>query len=452
MKKNIIIFISLLLAATSCIERNPGHFQDISGVYFNNTSDAVTVSDSLDVTFVYTAGDVMEVPVKVQLLGRTAQEDRPVAITVSSDTPALGIADVGNTLIPEDKLPTGLGSLGDGVVDLAIQGRHLDLRAQGCLGKGNRHLAQNIHIVPLENGMALDENLYQQVTVGTAVGAHTALTPDTDALAVVHTGRDLDLDPIGAANLALALTGVAGGLDDLAPSGAGRTGGSGCHLHAHEILDGPDLAGAAALGTGLDDTVGAAAAGTCVAIFDPLGGNLLVTAKGCFLEGQLQPGYHIFTPAGIILGRSSAAAAATEDITEDVAQITEVAETVSAAVAAGAGAVVGIHSGMTELVIAGALLIVGQDFVGLTQFLELLLGGLVAGVPVRVILHGAFPVGLLYFISAGSLLDTQHLIVIAFVFCHMVTSISQEQDEFLRYIPQHQCESQLQWSPAGLQR
>ena len=63
MKKNIIIFISLLVAATSCIERNPGHFQDISGVYFNNTTGSMIVSDSLDVTFVYTAGDEMEIPV-----------------------------------------------------------------------------------------------------------------------------------------------------------------------------------------------------------------------------------------------------------------------------------------------------------------------------------------------------------------------------------------------------
>lgn len=114
MKKNIIIFISLLLASTSCIERNPGHFQDISGVYFNNTSDAVTVSDSLDVTFVYTAGDVMEVPVKVQLLGRTAQEDRPVAITVSSDNAVEGV----DFILPENPvIPAGAASM-DYVVTL----------------------------------------------------------------------------------------------------------------------------------------------------------------------------------------------------------------------------------------------------------------------------------------------------------------------------------------------
>ena len=91
MKKNIIILISLLIAATSCIERNPGHFQDICGVYFNNTSGSMLVTDSLDVTFVYTAGNQMEIPVKVQLLGRASQDDRPVEISVSSDNAVEGV-------------------------------------------------------------------------------------------------------------------------------------------------------------------------------------------------------------------------------------------------------------------------------------------------------------------------------------------------------------------------
>ena len=45
----------------------------------------MAVSDSLDVTFVYEAGDVIEVPVRVQLLGRAADRDRSLAIEVTSD-------------------------------------------------------------------------------------------------------------------------------------------------------------------------------------------------------------------------------------------------------------------------------------------------------------------------------------------------------------------------------
>jgi hypothetical protein len=114
MKKNFIIFITLLVAATSCVERNPGVFHDITGVYFNNTSGAMVLSDSLDVTFVYTAGDLMEVPVKVQLVGRIAQEDRPLEITVSSDNAS---EDVDFVLPQQPVLPAGASSV-DYVVTL----------------------------------------------------------------------------------------------------------------------------------------------------------------------------------------------------------------------------------------------------------------------------------------------------------------------------------------------
>ena len=83
--------MTALLVLASCEERTPGHFQDISGVYFNNTTGTMLVTDSLDVTFVYTAGNDLEVPVKVQLLGRTADQDRPFAITVFSDNAAEGV-------------------------------------------------------------------------------------------------------------------------------------------------------------------------------------------------------------------------------------------------------------------------------------------------------------------------------------------------------------------------
>ena len=104
MKKNIFIYMFVLLTAFSCIERTPGLFQDISGVYFNNTNGTMTVVDSVDLTFVYTAGDVMEVPVRVQLLGRSAEIDRPVAIEVDSDNAVPG---VDYTLPQQAVIPAG---------------------------------------------------------------------------------------------------------------------------------------------------------------------------------------------------------------------------------------------------------------------------------------------------------------------------------------------------------
>lgn len=96
--------MSSILLLASCQERHPAPFQDITGVYFNNTSGSMTVTDSLDITFVYEASDRIQVPVKVQLLGRTAGTDRPLDITVTSDNAEEGR----DYILPESPvLPAG---------------------------------------------------------------------------------------------------------------------------------------------------------------------------------------------------------------------------------------------------------------------------------------------------------------------------------------------------------
>lgn len=91
MKKYIIGLLSALLIMVSCQERNPDLFMDITGVYFNNTSGLMAITDSVDITFVYEASDVIEVPVKVQLVGRTADVHRLFNITVTSDNAEEGV-------------------------------------------------------------------------------------------------------------------------------------------------------------------------------------------------------------------------------------------------------------------------------------------------------------------------------------------------------------------------
>ena len=97
-----------LLVLAACQERTPEFFQDITGVYFNNTSATMSVTDSLDLTFVYEAGDEMEVPVKVQLLGRSADHARPLAVTVSSDNAWEGL----DYVLPQQAvMPAGASSV-----------------------------------------------------------------------------------------------------------------------------------------------------------------------------------------------------------------------------------------------------------------------------------------------------------------------------------------------------
>lgn len=106
-RKLLYICLSVLIFG-ACQERNPDFFQEMTGVYFNNSSGSRIVTDSLDVTFVYEAGDELEIPVKVQLLGRAAAQDRPLTITVASDNAVEGT----DYLIPQHAvLPAGESSV-----------------------------------------------------------------------------------------------------------------------------------------------------------------------------------------------------------------------------------------------------------------------------------------------------------------------------------------------------
>lgn len=82
-KLNILFLAAVLLC--SCEERHPAPFEDISGVYFNNLSSTMMVTDSLDFTFVYESADSVDVPVRVQLMGRPSSQPRHLYITVDSE-------------------------------------------------------------------------------------------------------------------------------------------------------------------------------------------------------------------------------------------------------------------------------------------------------------------------------------------------------------------------------
>ena len=84
-------------------------------------------------------------------------------------------------------------------------------------------------------------------------------------------------------------------------------------------------------------------------------------------------------------------------------------------------AALAVHARFSELVIALAFFWVAQYFVSLGGFLKFLLGGLVAGVLVRVIFHGHLAVSLLDFGIACALVDTQYLIVIEI--CHVLSDV-----------------------------
>ena len=84
-KKIHIGFLLFFIGLVACEEQTPDAFDEISGIYFNNRSRASALQDSTDVTFVYENSNEMEIPVKIQLLGRPVEQARPINIRVSSE-------------------------------------------------------------------------------------------------------------------------------------------------------------------------------------------------------------------------------------------------------------------------------------------------------------------------------------------------------------------------------
>lgn len=75
-KKHIIHSAALLLGLclAGCKESLPDNFGAIEGIYFYNQLDGRTVVDSAAYTFIYEDADVLEVPVRLQLVGRAAAQ------------------------------------------------------------------------------------------------------------------------------------------------------------------------------------------------------------------------------------------------------------------------------------------------------------------------------------------------------------------------------------------
>lgn len=104
----VAALFALLMGLAACDEREPEAFKQINGIYFNNRSAANALLPFTDVTFVYVSGDEMQVPVKIQLLGRPSQEVRPIDIRVTSSDAEEGV----DYMLPAvAELPAGASSL-----------------------------------------------------------------------------------------------------------------------------------------------------------------------------------------------------------------------------------------------------------------------------------------------------------------------------------------------------
>jgi len=152
-----------------------------------------------------------------------------------------------------------------------------------------------------------------------------------------------------------------------------------------------------------------------LALFHERNADRLLGAACGFLQRDLQVVAQVGAAVDIGAPTAATAAATTEDLVEDAAEgIRETLEARAAAKATGAACGGRIYACMTIAVVRGALVAVGEHFVGLFGLLEFLFGAFVVGVAVRVELHRELAIGLLDVLVAGVAIDPQYVVVIPF--------------------------------------
>ncbi len=316
----------------------------------------------------------------------------------------VALAHAGHALAAQAQLAAGLGALGNGDAGApAIDGRDLDLAAERSGRHRHRRAAIEVRPVALEDVMLDDFDEDIEVALRAAGGAGLALAGQADAHAAFDTGRDLDRDLALFLHLAVAAAGLARLADDSAATLADMAGA----LHREETLLGAHAAMAAAGLAGF--RLGAGGGAGRVARFARHGlGHVdgFVLAEIGFGERDLeivaQVGAALRAPALAAIGKAAGAAEhLAEQVLENVFGIDALAERAAARAAAAI-----LEGGMAEPVIGGAFLRVRQHGIGFADFLELLFGGLVAGILVRVEFHRQLAIGRFKGLLVGPTLHT----------------------------------------------
>ena len=244
-------------------------------------------------------------------------------------------------------------------------------------------------------------NIYrnQQISVASAVYAGFALAGKTYRLTVVDSLRYGHLIFFVSLDKSRSAACGAGFLDYLTGSVAGRA--CSCRLHGSEnrLLNDPlltrtvTLAACLGMGSGFRSRSVAGVAGIGNIYL-----NILFAAENSFLKGYLYCYVDVTASHGAVSSGGSSSAEA--EHAEYVSHI----EVRSAVESSGSAAHALLKGRMAELIVLSPLLGIAQHLICLVDFLELLLGGLVSGISVRMIFFCQFTICFFYFIFIGALL------------------------------------------------
>ena len=128
-----------------------------------------------------------------------------------------------NTLATETYLCVGLGSRFYLVLDLAVDGLDLDRTAKCCCREGDRYGREDCCLLTHEYRASGYGYLNEKVSSLAAVRSGLTLSGDTDALSVIDTCRDFDLDLLLAGDISGTIAVRALLLDDLTGTTTVRT-------------------------------------------------------------------------------------------------------------------------------------------------------------------------------------------------------------------------------------
>ena len=137
---------------------------------------------------------------------------------------ALAASQLGHALPAQSEAAAALRFGGNRQGDFAGRGRHLDLAAEDGGRDRNVDVGPQIVAVALEAAVGSDGDDEVDVARRAAVQARSALAGHAHALAGVDTGRDVDLERLGAAHEAGAVAGRALLTAHFAGAAAGRAG------------------------------------------------------------------------------------------------------------------------------------------------------------------------------------------------------------------------------------
>src|SRR5277367_4131216 len=293
---------------------------------------------------------------------------------------------------------------------LALERRHFYFGADRRLRETDRRFDYHVVVLAHEHLVLLDVDDDVEIALRTAAVAGLALAAQFEARSIVDARRNFHGERFVLADSPLSLAlGARVGNDHAfaAALPAGRRDRKKSLLRAH-------LAAAAAIGA-LACAAGAAARARAVAglalgealeLYDSL------DSARRFFEFDFQIVAQVVAAPR---ARARTSAAGAEEIAEDVGEnfleaLAEVEAPESARTALRS-----LEGRVTEAIVLRATLGIGQNLVGLVEFLESLLGFLVAGIAIGMTLNGERAVRLLQLYLAGATVDAENFVVISLI-------------------------------------